>query len=411
MIKNSKHTRSCSVPQKSAFIEQLENRLLLAAPPAPAPISPGTIYYLDKIKSTTHSHVDSYNGLWSMKGDGSAKTLVTPGHTQDLSRLLHGKRWGLGTQPVEGTYPNGRPRQELFAFEIDGPQKVQLTDDPFVQPFYSNWSMDDSFVSFSAVTWKQDGQGDETYTATDGEQWDLDAGIFRAPVIWAGRVPDAGSPSEALDAGLRFTTDHRSFWPNVVDMQWSPDGTRLVYGEQLDQGIGPLYSVDFATEPDTVVLLGSGRDAEWKPDGSLIVFSGINSANPKAANSVIKTVNPAGTVFTQLVKTLDYDSDPSWSPDGKQIVFSRHNISKFTNDVMRVAAAGGTVTNLTSSLANNAYAFAWRADVQANDPPAAIVTATAPAAAPIAASTTLFSDEPVDDAEELEDEPLLGILA
>ncbi len=147
MIKNSKHTRSCSVPQKSAFIEQLENRLLLAAPPAPAPISPGTIYYVDKIKNETFSHVDSYNGLWSMKGDGSAKTLVTPALSGDLSRLLHGKRWGLRSELLDGTYPNGRPRRELFAYEIDGPQKVQLTNDPSVQPFSSNWSMDDSFIS------------------------------------------------------------------------------------------------------------------------------------------------------------------------------------------------------------------------------------------------------------------------
>jgi hypothetical protein len=416
MIRNSEHTRSCSVPAQRSFIEPLENRLLLAA----TPVSDGSIYYVDsKIVKTSFGTFPSYNGIWSMKGDGSAKTLVTQGHSEDLSRLLHGKRWGLGLEVVAGVYPNGHSRQELFAFEIDGPQKVQLTDDPFVQPFHSNWSMDDSFVSFSAVTWTPGPGGDDIYES-GGQTWSVDAGIFRAQVNWGGGLPDSELATEVMDADVGFSSEtdqmNGNFSPDVVDMQWSPLGTKLVYETDvwLNGPVHSLFVTDFAAEPDTLIALGRGRDAEWKPDGSVILFSGINPTS--AANWVLKTVNPAGTVFTQLTKTSqNFDSSPSWSPDGKQIVFTRATLAKgngyTSTDVMRMSSSGGTVTNLTGSLANNADAFAWRADIQANDPPAAIVIATAPAAVSTAASTPLFSDKSLDDSGGIDGDPILSVLA
>jgi dipeptidyl aminopeptidase/acylaminoacyl peptidase len=422
---NRERNRRCS-PARRSIVEPLEHRLLLAAA---APVSPGTVYYRDyNIVETSFGTFDSYNGVWSMKGDGSAKTRVpAPSHTQDPSRLLHGERWGLGVQVVPGnTYPNGHPRQELFAFELGGQERqVQLTNDPSVQPGFSSWSIDDSFVSYSAVTWKQDGNGDEIYQAADGQQWDVDAGVFRAPVSWAGGLPDAETAAEVMDAGLRFTstTEENNFdyTPDVDDAQWSPAGTRLVYQRHARTTSPQLPTLHVASSFDTElnpvapINLGKGRDPEWKPDGDRIVFFAPNAT--LAANWVLKTANPDGSGVVQITKTTQSsDSSPSWSPDGKQIVFTRNSPRKGNGysvaDVMRVSAAGGTVTNLTGNLDNNARAFAWRADVQANDPAAAIVTAGAgPGAALTSDTTPMFSDKPVHDSDGDDGDLLADLLA
>src|SRR5688572_3943049 len=223
-------TASFAVPSRRASIEPLENRTLLAAA---APVAPGTIYYADyQMVDFNNNQFPSFAAVYSMKGDGSAKSPVSTDFPGDPSRLLHGGRWMLDTKSVPGTYPNGLGRREIFATPLGGAgTSIQLTNNPNVQPSYQTfWSANDSFISFSAVTWTPVAEGGN-YTDGTGNQWLADAEVLRAGLSWSTSVPTAVTPTAVLDVGERFDNwgSGIAITPDVVELDWSPAGTQLAY--------------------------------------------------------------------------------------------------------------------------------------------------------------------------------------
>src|SRR5437660_5882170 len=164
-------------------LEILEDRL------CPSTVPPGTIFYSDFkpiLLAQFGIWYDYFNNHDSMKADGTAKTVLAnfPEYGEP-SHLLHGARWILDGEPVPGAYPNGLPRMELFATRLSDGVKVQLTNDPNVQPNFTGlrWAFDDGFVSFPAVTWTAVSTGGN-FTDSTSQQWLVDAGIFKANVNW-----------------------------------------------------------------------------------------------------------------------------------------------------------------------------------------------------------------------------------
>ena len=107
-----------------AHVQPLESRLLMAASggggggtvAAPA----GSVYYADyNIVKTSFGTFPSFNAAYGMKADGTARARI-PGVSAaaEPSRLLHGSRWMLDVAGVDGAYPNGQPRRELFATRV-----------------------------------------------------------------------------------------------------------------------------------------------------------------------------------------------------------------------------------------------------------------------------------------------------
>ena len=181
-------------------LEALEVRYCLAGGGGTGVVPPGTIDYADyKIVSTPFGNIDQFSATWSMKADGSAKTAL-PNFSQfgEPSRQLHPDRWVLDDEYVTGTYPNGYQRTELFATRLSDGVKVQLTNDPSVQPYFAGqrWAFDDSFASFAAVTWTPVASGGN-FTNAAG-QWLVAAGIFRDPVSWSSGSPVAANSSLIL---------------------------------------------------------------------------------------------------------------------------------------------------------------------------------------------------------------------
>jgi TolB protein len=109
---------------------------------------------------------------------------------------------------------------------------------------------------------------------------------------------------------------------------WSPDGSRLVFSRQNDNGSGRhLVVIDLATGTEEQ-LTDPTSDADipaWSPDGTQVAFSGKVSGDctweDTDCNIAIFTINADGTGLTQLTDATGIDSFPDWSPNGREIAF------------------------------------------------------------------------------------------
>jgi len=108
---------------------------------------------------------------------------------------------------------------------------------------------------------------------------------------------------------------------------WSPDGTRLVFAEEL-VALRPWSRISdsrlFIADLETgeVSRIPGDQDAvqpAWSPAGDWIAFWGLP---PGAGQRDLWLVRPDGSGLTQLTADPALDWSPSWSADGRTLFFS-----------------------------------------------------------------------------------------
>ena len=64
-------------------------------------------------------------------------------------------------------------------------------------------------------------------------------------------------------------------------------------------------------------------DLDWSPDGERIVFSAgeESSGSPDYSSLEIYTVRPDGSDLTRLTNEADRATNPGWAPDGSAIAY------------------------------------------------------------------------------------------
>ena len=124
-------------------------------------------------------------------------------------------------------------------------------------------------------------------------------------------------------------TDHEEM---TGDPAWSPDGTRIVFTSQSEQGIFVMELKGGA--PRRLTRFG-GSDPAWSPDGERILFTRHFESSHQ-----IFTIGADGVDQRQL--TYDGGADPVWSPDGDHIAFTLHG------DLYVMNADGSDQARLTS---------------------------------------------------------------
>ncbi|MCP2167556.1 TolB family protein [Goodfellowiella coeruleoviolacea] len=125
-------------------------------------------------------------------------------------------------------------------------------------------------------------------------------------------------------------------------IDWSPDGTRIVYTDSS--------STLTTIHPDGTGMtsLGvKGSAAAWSPDGTRIVYAD--------SSDNIATVNVDGTDATQLTsyEFPQFAGAPDWSPDGTRIVYSWTSFSPSASQIYVMNADGSDQARLTNDTALN----------------------------------------------------------
>jgi dipeptidyl aminopeptidase/acylaminoacyl peptidase len=191
--------------------------------------------------------------------------------------------------------------------------------------------------------------------------------------VWTTSVDDA-SPGQLTDVpgGVNF-------------FRWSPDGKRIAFAapdgghrvvpEVADSGppFAQLHVVDTSRRSGTsrgVSRLTSGQihvtSLDWSPDGTRIVFAHQTSPSPDAIESNdISLVEVATGVVTPVVRGPGIDMSPIISPDGQWVAFASDGGDPHWAhllDVYVVPVTGGTPRKLAETPDRYLTLLSWDAD-------------------------------------------------
>jgi hypothetical protein len=234
-----------------------------------------------------------------------------------MSRENHGGHfWCLYFQFVDGTYPDTQHRQEIFVRRDDGGSPVQLTNDITIATNYiccpPTWGSGDEFISWSAYRWGTDSSGDYVY----------DAGIYTATVNYDGNgdMISIGTITLVYDSGywtgnVGGVTQYRPVARDSLD--WSPDGTKVVYGSN-----DGTYIYD--TDSESTSKLIDGVYARWSPDGSMIEYIKDKDL------WTIKSDGTGATIVVDVTSTKAWTVRvvyAYWSPDGEFLTYLLYKTS------------------------------------------------------------------------------------
>jgi len=276
----------------------------------------------------------------SMKADGSGKVTTTGGVP---SYQKHGSRWFLQSLYVDfeehGVDEYGSPvywsLYDVVAVSETG-AVVSLGTARGFDVGYCKWGKDDSFISFT------------TAVDTNGV---VTGGLVVIPVTWVDSSPVAGQPIAALGVLTSVYGD-----VNLFNHDWSGAGDEVVF-QAMDPDTGGwlLYVADFSGAGVVIENLAEGVNPDWSAGNGRIAYSRrVFLAGD--ISTEIWTVDSDGTSPARVTQATASSSSrrfqgaPSWSPDGTLIVYTDVYTkgSKTTRNVMRVSAAGGTATALTT---------------------------------------------------------------
>lgn len=149
---------------------------------------------------------------------------------------------------------------------------------------------------------------------------------------------------------------------------WSPDGTRIAYMLNRDEGPeGGLYVMNADGSGNTQLACCSDGGLSWSPDGAAIAYRALPGSGMPAGIAIWRQSG-----LQSLTDEVAYDAWPTWSPDGTRIAYLAAGYGIHEFDLWLTNADGsGTPVLLRKGANNPAWSpdgtkIAFEATVQSN---------------------------------------------
>ena len=229
-----------------------------------------------------HDHWSREPGRWvsamSPEAFATIPTISTPRPSPDGTRIAYSRAF-------DG-------RIDLWVIDADGGAPLQLTDQATLQ------GPDPNQRHASSIAWTPDGRHIVFAANSDKKLWmvpveggqsrviDEGPGSHHSPAVapngnQVAYVAERGESVDVVMAGIdgrsvRIVSAGEDY---VLQPRWSPDGTRLLYGQwphyDMPWDERALIVVDVASGEHRVIVGGTRvtyADADWSPDGTHITF-------------------------------------------------------------------------------------------------------------------------------------------
>jgi Tol biopolymer transport system component len=265
----------------------------------------------------------SDTSVFSMNGDGTAKTNLTPTAGKAPARR------GTGAGSYDPSYSaNGRKivfervsqgtfRQDIWVMNADGTGQTNVTNTASVREEDPALSPDGTKIVFA----REPDSGS--------------AELFVMNADGSGATPLTGATG--LD--------------NPENPEFSPDGSKIAFDATVtppDNDILTINANGQGLANLTSAVPGYSSSPSWAPDGTRIAFSNLAS---QAAETNILVVGRDGGAVTDLTGNVTGASvgRPAFSPDGNLIAYERDDGSNGNSDIFTMNSTTGLEqTNITS---------------------------------------------------------------
>ncbi len=240
--------------------------------------------------------------------------------------------------------------KQVYVSQLDGSEKVQITNDPTIHLF-PTWSPDGQSILFTTYGYGGRGPGVYELNVFSGKETKiLSSGGLNSGARWS---PDRQRVAVTLERqgsvdiyvmALGGKPERLTQNSGInVSPAWSPDGKQLVFVSSRS-GSPQLYIMDISTRKTRRLTYSGGYNTspDWSPKGDKIVYTGRVGGHFN-----IYTIGVKGGEPQMLTSNSGDNEDASWSPDGRFIVFSSNRRGRY--QIYMMQATGESQQRLTAS--------------------------------------------------------------
>lgn len=366
-------------------------------------LSPDGRSVLYEVRKTDFDKNQYWTELWLKRLGGGPPVKLTEGTPSASSYKSLRAQWSPDGRWV-AYFSDRKGGNQIWLLSPDTGADEQLTalegwigaDPRSLQTLFFKWSPDAKTIAFAASfapTPTQGGADEVRGKVVD---------VYWGTGIW-GRGP-ASPPTRVwlLDVGTKKARPLSDDSLNVMDVNWAPDGQRLVLSASKENTSDSfiqtdIYSLDVRTGKADNLVRQDGFDSSpvWSPDGKWIAFLSQRGKTDWLYRLWVTVVPAAGGDPVYLTEKFQRETGqtltgntPTWSPDSRHLYFPAYY--HMANHLFRVAAAGGEVLKVTPgddyyshfSFSSDGRKVAFMSE-NVNTPPEAFVSGL-PAFAPTA---------------------------